>query len=796
MSLLETALSNAAVVTIAVVLLIPFGWRCRSPYVRHAVWLLVLVKLFTPAIVAIPVTFSVADSSVADSPATRTLDTHTKASEIEIAAVDLLPLSGRQPARVAPVTSVPDAASPAGFLGTVRESAVWLSQFSPYLLPVWLAGSIGWFSLAVYRTLRFQKLLRESRGESVPIQAIASRLATRLGIRRCPTVLIISARISPMLWGIGRQTRILLPQELMEQLNSTERDAVLLHELAHFRRGDHLVRLFEAVCMTVFWWHPTIRIARRELQNAEEECCDAWVVSQLAGNVRPYADALMKAVEFTARKPSPSPVPPGASAISGASLLKRRVQSIMNGHDTTRLSWTGRTAILAIAVATLPFLPAFGHSEPETEPESPRPHQVPVTRPAETGPDTSPEAPEVGSEREAVDGKKTDPSKPAARLLVERVHVAGSKTAETFVRIHEKRLPFVEFTRKFDSLISTLEKDKSKRNLMTLRVAAHPSVPTGQIQQIISLAQSAGIRNFSIHALDTQKPKQVEAGKDTVLRLELLADTDGHLAGLILDGESLGRGQQAFEKLIQLLTADKRLQKHSGEGLAILVDRSLVYSEVQRAIDTVSKLKAADGVTPAISKLRFAVPPRVPDAEGSVTAVRQRAGGTYAEVSIGADDGLKNGQSLWAYRIDATSNARNYLGRIRIEATHPDLSVGRILPGRKMTPLRNGDRVCTRWPDGSSTKTASNPSPGVIVARIRFVDETRQVLWINRGTKDGIKKAAILKVRGKPDSHGKPGVPKGRVTITRVLADHLAEARIESEDADNPLAPGDVLVSD
>ena len=253
----------------------------------------------------------------------------------------------------------------ASLLNTVKQVFARVNQSVPWLIAFWLVGSLAWIVLAIHRICRFKSRLAGAWFEAAEFQATGDRLASQLGLKRCPKVLLVDARISPMLWGFGWRVRILLPRELTEKLDSEARDAVLLHELAHFRRGDHLVRLFEAVCMAVFWWHPGVRVARRELQNAEEECCDAWVVSVMSGSERRYAEALMQAVEFVSIAASPSLVAPGASAIGGASLLRRRVEFIMKGHSRTRLSWAGRIAVLAFAVILLSFLPAVSSDPPQ-----------------------------------------------------------------------------------------------------------------------------------------------------------------------------------------------------------------------------------------------------------------------------------------------------------------------------------------------------------------------------------------------------------------------------------------------
>lgn len=799
MSLPETVISNAVVVALAVAIFKSFGWTCRSPLVRHAVWMLILVKLFTPAIVPVPI-LTEASGIQPGSPETIRAANPDARADMDFATVELAGFAGPESEMNASFVANNETQTTVGLASlrsTARHAIAGASQSGPWLVAFWLAGSLAWVSLAVNRIRRFKRRLGDSQSESGELQAAADRLAKRLGLRRCPQVLLVDARISPMLWGIGQRVRILLPRELMEQLDGKARDAVLLHELAHFRRGDHLLRLFEAVCVAVFWWHPGIWIARRELQNAEEECCDAWVVSVMAGGGRRYAEALMQAVEFASRATSPAPAPPGASAIGGVSLLKRRVEFIMNGHNRTRLSWAGRLVVLAFAVILLPFLPAVSGEAPPPEDNLGTQQEsvdLPETKPIAKTSDERPRRKENKEDSKTSDRK----TKVVARVILESGKDEKTKTTTTFVRLKGKRLTFSEFIRKFDSLISTIEKDEEKRKSLTLHLAAERTIPTGQVQKIIALAQAAGFETLAIQVVDKAETKPPEATKkEKLFRLELLADVEGRLTGLILDGENLGSGQKALDKLVKRLTSDKRmLQGRPWEGMVILADHNLVYAEVLRVINSVSELKVADGKTPALKRLTFAVRKKVPDVEGIVVSVKQQPGGTLVEISIGADDGLKKGHSLWVYRIDPATKTKNYLGRIRIEAVHPDRSVGSLVPNEKKMPLRKGDRVMTKLPGPPAKKTSSTARPATIVARIRLVDETRQVLWINKGSEDGVKRAETLKVRGNTQKDGKPGEVKGSVTITRILADHLAEARIESENSDDPIAPGDVVSGD
>src|SRR5262249_2445318 len=180
-----------------------------------------------------------------------------------------------------------------------------------------LAGSVGWLSLTAFRTWRFRRLLRHARPASEALRDQVGRLARKLGLARCPEVLVVHGRVSPMLWAVGGGPRLLLPAGalarllaagLLARLGQEERATLLAHELAHLRRRDHWVRWLELLATGLYWWHPVVWWARRELREAEEQCCDAWVVWALPRSARSYATALLECVDFLSDAPVPLPV--------------------------------------------------------------------------------------------------------------------------------------------------------------------------------------------------------------------------------------------------------------------------------------------------------------------------------------------------------------------------------------------------------------------------------------------------------------------------------------------------------
>jgi len=96
MSLLETVISNAVVVAVAVAVFKSFGWTCRSPLLRHAVWLLILMKLFTPAIVPVPVMPEGFRIQAGSPPAIAATDPD-RVADLSITTVDVSSLAGAEP---------------------------------------------------------------------------------------------------------------------------------------------------------------------------------------------------------------------------------------------------------------------------------------------------------------------------------------------------------------------------------------------------------------------------------------------------------------------------------------------------------------------------------------------------------------------------------------------------------------------------------------------------------------------------------------------------------------------------
>jgi beta-lactamase regulating signal transducer with metallopeptidase domain len=146
---------------------------------------------------------------------------------------------------------------------------------------------------------------------------------------------------------------MLLPAELINRLNHSQRLALLVHELAHIKRGDPWVRILELLVSVAYWWLPAVGACGRRLRACEERCSDATVVALLPDARQDYARLLLDVVDFTS--PLPLRSLPGATAMSAlAHELEHRLRAILESKKSSRYPLPSAAVAIGLACAILP----------------------------------------------------------------------------------------------------------------------------------------------------------------------------------------------------------------------------------------------------------------------------------------------------------------------------------------------------------------------------------------------------------------------------------------------------------
>ena len=313
--LLETALVNAVVACLLAAGVLMLGKYVKRPALLHALWVLVLIKMITPPLVELRV--GIRFDPLAGNEVAAVADDNSAIGDLAPNGSADNPQS--DPSAVAFGGNVGEAiaasshregqtsAKQSNSLSAILSCVVPISTESAGemifcgLMAVWLTGTAVWFLVVAWRLFRFSRFLRGAPPASTEINVMARRLAAEFGVPRTPDVRVVDSRFSPMLWAAIGGPKIILPQPLLERLDERAIETLLVHELAHYRRRDYLVRVLEIVVTGLFWWHPVVWLAKSEIESNEEQCCDAWVVDHLAGRPRPYAEALLATIDFPGR---------------------------------------------------------------------------------------------------------------------------------------------------------------------------------------------------------------------------------------------------------------------------------------------------------------------------------------------------------------------------------------------------------------------------------------------------------------------------------------------------------------
>jgi beta-lactamase regulating signal transducer with metallopeptidase domain len=281
---------------------------------------------------------------------------------------------------------------------------------------IWIAGSLVMIGRLARRYAQFHAYLKLAGRHDERLQDQVAQLARTARMSSAPRVVVVDNVVSPLLWGVGRHARLVFPTMLAGRLDQSARHALLLHELAHHARGDWWVRLLELAVQVLYWWHPLVWWARREIEAAEEECCDAWVLKHLSGTRRSYAEALLAAIDFLC-DPPPAALPPAACGLGEVPLLRSRLTQIMCGQVAIQPSRSTKALVLIAAAVVLPLGPsfviassrsAFDRTSPprvaEFRPQSPRqPKEETVLTSPPTGAHVEPVIASAADDLEALD---------------------------------------------------------------------------------------------------------------------------------------------------------------------------------------------------------------------------------------------------------------------------------------------------------------------------------------------------------------------------------------------------------
>ncbi len=359
--------------------------RSVSPSVRHAFWLVVLIKFMTPPLVSWPwavdirslewpaawqttaappvVALEVSPAALPDSPAAEVSSAGVsvqidRALERVDDSLAVIETAAALPAPITDTADVMPATQPFVDAPAVAQeipAASWwqslpgITAIMPGVMIAWLFVSVAIAVGQAIRIVRFRRRLRDAVAAPDFLNDEADRIGHWLGVT-VPDLLMVDDLGTPMLWCLGRP-QLLLPTRLVKTLPVERWRGILTHELAHLRRRDHWVSRLELAAGLVWWWNPVYWFTRLRLDAEAELACDAWVVWALPKDRLSYAEVLFDICATISRA---EPTAPTLSVVGSGRFFERRLTMILRDRVPCRLSPLGLVAACLLLFVAVP----------------------------------------------------------------------------------------------------------------------------------------------------------------------------------------------------------------------------------------------------------------------------------------------------------------------------------------------------------------------------------------------------------------------------------------------------------
>jgi Tol biopolymer transport system component/beta-lactamase regulating signal transducer with metallopeptidase domain len=268
--------------------------RWAWPQVRYALWVLILIKLI------IPPTWTMPSSLISK-----------WQPMVQARIEERLGLSPRGPAAGKALQMPPSI--PASMTGSVRagEPVEQTAQAQPadssslpashtlgwksYTLIVWILGMGFFVALLGHRISRLRRWHKKQvEKKIIPVWYYELLVETtkRLKLGRLPAIVFSKDAKAPAIYGMFRPV-LLLPASYLDSLSREDAEHVLLHELAHLKRGDLWLHGLCLFLQIVYWFNPLLIWTRRQMKHVREICCDLTIANVLKEKTMKYRETLL-----------------------------------------------------------------------------------------------------------------------------------------------------------------------------------------------------------------------------------------------------------------------------------------------------------------------------------------------------------------------------------------------------------------------------------------------------------------------------------------------------------------------
>lgn len=269
-----------------------YGLRRASPSVRYWLWQVAAIKLLLIPLWTFAITVPSDPRRSGDGPAARP----SQAARHDASAQSLRILTGSDPGGSTSGLADPPRVR-AGLLGAMPLG------WRAWLLLGWGAAIAVQVVVIARQGSRLARLLAVARTSDDPrLSAVIEELSGRIGLTRPPEIRISDRDGSPFVCGLARP-KLVLPPGLAHALDPEALRSVLLHELAHIKRGDLLWDWIPTSVRVLYFFNPLAHFLFDRIRLERELACDRAAMLLAGQGAAGYAATLVDVVGRSSAPP-------------------------------------------------------------------------------------------------------------------------------------------------------------------------------------------------------------------------------------------------------------------------------------------------------------------------------------------------------------------------------------------------------------------------------------------------------------------------------------------------------------
>ncbi|MHB8905840.1 MAG: M56 family metallopeptidase [Melioribacteraceae bacterium] len=168
------------------------------------------------------------------------------------------------------------------FTGLLKS---YFAQHLPLIVTIWFFGFLV-FSFRFVGGVLYVQRLRHNGINPVDDSWFykLKELSGKFGLKKLVSLSESTKVKAPITIGYLKPL-ILLPIGMISGLPQEQVEAIIIHELAHIKRYDFLINLFQTFIETIFFYHPAVWWISSTIKNERENCCDDLTLKLCGGSL-------------------------------------------------------------------------------------------------------------------------------------------------------------------------------------------------------------------------------------------------------------------------------------------------------------------------------------------------------------------------------------------------------------------------------------------------------------------------------------------------------------------------------